>query len=160
MKERLIAVLMLLSLIITCSIDKSTEEIDSIIGVYKYNYPSGEVEMLIIIDDSTYIKNIYSNEQQYRNSKVFYTNHGKWRVDDNANTRRGLVRLVLYDWLSYNKLRNPQIVLNTPYKVTMQDVYWVKPAKGNYGSISLDLESGYIFTKRSSIIQSDSLSGI
>lgn len=106
-----------------------------------YTYPSKEVEVLIIKSDSTFIKNLYPNEQDFRNnSNIKYANNGSWFLIKDGE-------LVFRNWLMINNLRNPEDILDKPIFVTMHDVIWMKNRPGHNPLISVSEEMHYEFEK-------------
>lgn len=112
------------------------------IGIYVFDYPSGQVEVLTIISDTTYRKDIYINQDQFnKKSNPIYTNDGKWSIVSGN-------KLVFNDWLMYNEMRYPDIILNKPYKTAMKDVFWIESTDRHNEKIIVYDETGYVFVKR------------
>lgn len=114
---------------------------DEMIGTYKFIYPSGEVETLVIREDSTYRKDIYTSYNDFnQNSKPKYTDEGTWSIVHRNE-------LKFNGWLMHNRLRYPDDILREPYTTTLLDVYWEKPTFKRKARISVYDETDYIFEK-------------
>lgn len=144
---RLLKFTILVSCAMSCSSSQPTDKISSMLGTYTFNYPSGEVEVLIIVDDSTYKKDIYKDAEQYKSkTEPIYTNTGNWSV---VKENYSGIELEFYHWLMYNHLRYPDDILDKPYRTTMTGVTWEEPTKDHNGKLSVYYETGYEFTKLS-----------
>lgn len=133
---------MFLLLSTSCMNDRKSQDGSEIFGIYTFEYPSDELEELIIKKDSTYIKNIYSSEESFLDKKKpIYTNIGEW----STNPRNG--KLDFKDWLSYCEMGDPNIVLPQPQSTYMTGISWSPPSIMHNGIILIYDETNYIFKR-------------
>lgn len=117
-------------------------EINSYVqGRYKFTYPSGEVEVLSINKDHTFLRNIYQNEKDYLNkTQPMYRNSGTWS-SSNAN-------LSFDNWLSICYLgRMTDSILPKPETVTLTDVSWYEANGKDSSKITIYDEPWYVLKK-------------
>lgn len=132
----------LLLLSISCLSGKKPQEGDEISGTYTFEYPSKELEELVIKEDSTYIKNIYSNKENFlNNEKPIFSNMGEWSI----NQKNG--KLDFKDWLSYCEMGDPNIILPEPQYTYMTGISWSPPNITHNGVILIYDETNYIFRR-------------
>jgi hypothetical protein len=89
-------------------------------GKYKFTYPSGQVEVLSMNEDNTFLRNIYSSERDFVNqSEPIYKNTGTWGSQG--------INLYFNNWLSICYLgRMIDSILPKPETSTLTDVSWYK----------------------------------
>lgn len=130
---------LLICLLVSCWGSKEIQ-ISEFVGTYVFTYPSGEVEVLLINDDSTYRKDIYLTSDDFEKKSVpRYSNTGRWLVVQQNE-------LEFDSWLMYNDLRDPHSILSEPYCATMLNIYWIKEY-GKKAEILMYDETGYVFEK-------------
>lgn len=135
-----LSVFLLLS--VSCKNDTKSQDGSEIFGIYTFQYPSNELEELIIKEDSTYTKNIYSSKESFLEKKSpIYTNIGEW----STNPRNE--KLDFKDWLSYCEMGDPNIVLSQPQNTYMTGISWVPPSITHDGLIIIYDETNYIFKR-------------
>lgn len=110
-------------------------------GKYKFTYPSGQVEVLNINKDHTFLRNIYSNEKDYINIvEPVYKNTGTWSSQG--------VNLSFTNWLSICYLgRMTNSILSKPELVTLTDVSWYEANGQDSSKICIYDEPWYILKK-------------
>ena len=120
--------------------NKPSEITKEIEGEYMFKYPTGQVEIISMHEDSIYDKKIYSNENDYLNKgKPIYENNGSWSISGKE--------LEFDNWLNYCYLRNPDSILVEPGYVDMLDVTWHKSTNNRDAFINVYDENGYVFKK-------------
>lgn len=114
---------------------------DEIEGIYKFKYPSGQVEILDMKKKQSYNQKIYATESDYLNgAKPLYDNNGNWYTKDNE--------LNFNNWLEYCYMgRDIDSILVQPEHVTMLNCYYNAPNSEHNGRINFYLENGYVFKK-------------
>ncbi len=133
---------LLFLILISCSGKRENFDNRNIFGTYIFEYPSNEIEELVLKEDSTYIKNIYLNKENFiKSSKPIYSNIGKWH----NNPRNE--KLDFKDWLSYCEMGNPNKVLKQPKITYMMGVSWLPPSFNDDGSILIYDQTNYIFKR-------------
>lgn len=114
-----------------------TEEVE---GTYKFLYPSGQVELISIKNDLTFIQTIYSNESDYLNNhEALYRNNGSWKINGK--------QLEFDHWLSYCYMLQPDSILPKPNLSIMPNVYWDAPTVEHSALLTFYDQENYIFTK-------------
>jgi hypothetical protein len=125
-----------------CGWQGPSELTDEIEGTYVFHYPSGEVEVLSISLDSTFLKKIYLDKESFTNeTDPRYISSGDWFWSSSKK------RIKFRDWQVYCKHRNPDEILPEPHLATMMDVPWYGPSSEHNGLISVFTDKGYVFEK-------------
>tara|TARA_R110002020_G_C16090350_1_gene757841 strand:+ start:379 stop:822 length:444 start_codon:yes stop_codon:yes gene_type:complete len=120
---------------------KTTHVTEEIIGTYIYEFPSKELSVLVIKNDSTFNQRIFRTANNFYNkSNSLYQNNGFWSIEKGN-------KLYFKNWLKYCWLRQPDSILSEPSNTGMSGIYWQKPTKKHKGLISIYDETGYIFEK-------------
>jgi len=133
-----------MTILMSCgSEDKEHISLEKIEGMYKFKYPSGQVEIISMKNNRNYQQVIYAGEKDFLAEKPLYENKGTWRFSEN--------QLKFDHWLAYCYLRDPDSVLAQPEVTTMLNVGWFPPSKTEHGHISFYWEEGYVFDKTDSI---------
>lgn len=114
---------------------------DEIEGIYKFKYPSGQVEILDIKKGQSYNQKIFGTENDYLSgAEPLYNNNSNWYTKDNE--------LNFNHWLIYCYMgRDPDSILPEPHYGTMLNVYYNAPTGEHNGRISFYLENGYVLKK-------------
>lgn len=119
--------------------NKSTDFKGKLSGTYIFQYPTKEVEVLKINNDSTFYQEIYSNKSDFDlKNQPKYSNSGRWLSIKNN-------KIDFSGWLEYCYLRFPDSILPKPNISYMSNVFWEQPNKKHNGLISIYDETGYIF---------------
>ena len=109
-------------------------------GIYKFQYPTGQVEVIFIMKDSTFIQTIYKNNIDFLNkSNSLYKNSGTWTTSGNE--------LEFDKWLVFCEFRDPKNILTNPYLATMLNISWYEANSNHRELISIYSEKGYVFEK-------------
>jgi hypothetical protein len=136
MKQRILSILLSLFLA-ACSAEEPTAE--AVAGTYVFVYPTGEAEVLLLDSDFTYRKDIYYSVDEYENNRrPKYSNTGTWSITPDK-------KLSFSEWLMYNDLADPSVILAKPITTHVNRVYWNKTRESC--EISIYSETGYIFNR-------------
>lgn len=131
---------LLILLLVSCW--QSNEiQMEQLEGTYIFEYPSGEVEVLSISNDSSYEKHIYTTYEDFKTRGIpKYRNDGRWSISPRNE-------LQFDNWLNYNSFRDPKAILPEPSSGTMLNVGWKRQGFGRKAEISVYEETGYVFEK-------------
>jgi hypothetical protein len=129
---------MILTLASCATPSEITPEVE---GRYKYTYPSGQIEILIMKHDSTFDQIFYSNEKDFSvNSEPLCNSSGKWSISESL--------LQFNPWLTICYLSaNVDSILPNPEYTDKCNVPWFAPTKEHRAEIGFYLDHGYILTK-------------
>lgn len=112
----------------------------SVAGEYVFQFPSGQVESLLLNEDLTYTQKFYQDQHSFENeADPLYTNSGSWSYSGSE--------FQFYHWLEFCEMRQVSKMLPEPREGTMSNVYWVAPTKEHGGIISVYLDTGYEFKR-------------
>ena len=113
---------------------------DEIEGIYKFKYPSGQVEILDMKRGQSYNQKIFATESDYLSgAEPLYNNNSNWYTKDN--------QLNFDHWLIYCHHNDPDSILAKPELGTVLNVYYHAPSGEHNGRIHFYLENGYVFKK-------------
>jgi hypothetical protein len=117
---------------------KITEEVE---GKYKFIYPSGQVEILSIQNNHSFIQVIYAKESDYvSNAKPLYENKSTWFTSGSE--------FEFNHWLAISYLgRNPDSILTQPEYYDSFHATWEAPTSNRKGQINVYIENGYVLKK-------------
>lgn len=114
---------------------KSSAEIS---GEYAYQYKSGQIEVVILSSNFSYVHYLYPNKESYQQHVgASFTNNGTWSYTGNI--------LKSDDWanfFNYEDLDTPKI----PHPLIWQ-ASWDPPTKESDASIIEARDLGYIFER-------------
>lgn len=140
-KDRRIISLLVIILLISCKANVSRVD-KGVSGVYSFEYPRGDYQVLEIYEDSSFVQKFYIDKKSFEDKvSPFYENRGIWSVYLGKE-------LEFTHWLKYCSRRNPDSILKHPKRITMLNVYWKKPNKENNGYLSVSYDDGYVFMKQ------------
>ncbi len=89
-------------------------------GEYTFRYKSGEVEVLILRDDTTYRQELYRDVTTYRQQGApLYTNSGSWSYRKN--------RVVMPQWLMFCNWPSVDEIRPTPRRSLSLEGSWWPP---------------------------------
>jgi hypothetical protein len=133
-----------LILLLSCEEKKQNESYDSkydkVCGLYKFEYPSGEIEVIKLSKSFTYQQIIYKNIEDFNNQKNhIIKNKNKWRMQNDE--------IEFDNWLAYCDLRDPKVILKTPIYTDMKNIYWVEQNGDNNSLLNFFYDTGYFFNK-------------
>jgi hypothetical protein len=147
--KNLIYILIIIFILFSCEVKDSNilsnyenqKEINEVFGLYQFEYPSGEVELVRLNEDYSYLQFIFKNnvDVEKRNEPI-YKNKNVWKYNSKE--------IEFKSWLVYCDYNNPKMVKLEPSYEDLKNVYWVSPGFANSVSI-LDIysENGYFFKK-------------
>jgi hypothetical protein len=111
-----------------------------ITGLYVFEFPSGEFQILSIASDNSFSQRIYLSKEDFSNGRFpKFENSGTW-IDNGKD-------LTFVHWLSYCENRDPKQVLNHPIQVTMANVYFNNSMIDSKDYVSIYMETGYVFKR-------------
>ncbi len=120
--------------------DIITNEIN---GKYLYKYPTGQIEVMYVNNDSTFHQEFFMSEKEYLDKATpIFKNTGKWSISGKDIGFNDL--LVCSDFgVDFDTLKNK------PHLSSFSDACWRKP-KYNRKDYKLYFyfENGYVFTKQ------------
>lgn len=137
---KIIACLCILATIWSCwsGSDKITNEVE---GVYAFQFPDGNYQILTVRNDSTFIQKYFKDYDSFKNNNLpVYTSHGKWSV---ANEHE----LSFDNWLEYCYLSDPDSILPKPELTARPNVRWYAPSEESLGALIIYDETGYVLEK-------------
>lgn len=108
-------------------------------GVYTYEIPSGEIQVLRVNPDFTYQQVIYSKNKK----DTLYKNEGKMYVQNNE--------IKLEHWLECYELAEQKILSNPYLANSSSGVYWRRLKESGDVLIIMFDQSNYIFKKRKDV---------
>jgi hypothetical protein len=115
--------------------------LEELTGSYIFTYPSGEVEVIIIKSDSSYVKEFYRNKEDFQiGDYVHPANKGTWSVIWN--------KVTFENWLFYSRFNDPNLIIDKPFYATKRNVPWIRHRNGRKKPIlSVYEPNGYEFEK-------------
>jgi hypothetical protein len=95
----------------------NNENIEDVVGVYSFEFPTGEIEVLQLNSDSSYSQTIYKDEGDYLNHSPLFSNNGRFLIMEGNE-------LHFENWLAYCLAGDPDIILSKPNNVYLMDVFF------------------------------------
>lgn len=123
-----------------CSNKDSKQTNSSIPGKYVFKYPSGEIEVIEMRPDSSYLQFIFEHEKAYKSNEVpIHSNKGNWSVSYNE--------IMFENWLKYCYNSSfPSKVLQEHPHITRMNITW-HILEDNQQTLDFYAEEGYVFKK-------------
>lgn len=113
---------------------------NDVAGEYSYTYPSGQIEVLYIAQDKTFVQQFYANEGAAgRSAPPRSTTTGTWSYSGRELTFHRL--LSFCDFPDVNSMRA------TPEPVTAMNLVWIAPTGDQDARISVFDDAGYVFRR-------------
>jgi hypothetical protein len=113
-----------------------------IAGEYIYHFPSGEMEVLVLRADTTYLHEFYSSVSDYKkNSVPLYSFTQKWSYKNGLLTLDGWMLFYDYSSGAVNKSQVP------PIKCVSMSGDWVEPTRDSDAVILFNEDMGYNFLR-------------
>ena len=134
-------VLVLTIILTTSCIQRASGPMD-MAGEYIYHFPSGEMEVLVLRTDMTYLHEFYSSVSDYKkNSLPLYGFTKKW------SCKNGL--LTLDDWMLFYDFSSGAVSKSRmpPDKCVSMSGQWVEPTHDSDAVILFGEDIGYNFLR-------------
>jgi hypothetical protein len=132
-----IAILALDSCISNTSTGISADKID---GLYGYEYPNGQYEVISLDSNYSYEQTLYDNKSSFaHHNKPAYANIGTWQLINGE--------LEFENWLRFCYMYDVDSMLQDPYSATIGTVRLRDNSKDGSLIISFYYETGYEFVR-------------
>jgi hypothetical protein len=136
----LVGVFVILTIASCISNTSSAISADKIGGLYGYEYPNGQYEVISLDSNYSYEQDLYDNKESYSyHNKPDYTNYGTWQLINGE--------LEFKKWLRFCYMYDVDSMLASPYAATIGTVRLKKNSRDGSLIISFYSETGYEFVR-------------